>query len=95
MLYLSTLYRRLVALVRRRALERDLDDELAFHLAMSEEHQLKAGLSPDEARLTVRRQFGSVTICSRIRELSAELRQDDVFANTTDKMNTSGRSVAL
>jgi predicted permease len=51
-----------VAILRWRALDRDLDDELAFHVAMSEEHQLNAGLSPDEARLRVRRQFGSLTI---------------------------------
>lgn len=33
---LSSIWHRLVALLRRRRLERDLDDEVAFHLAMRE-----------------------------------------------------------
>jgi predicted permease len=51
--------RRLRAIALRTRLERDLDDELAFHLAMREAEHRQAGLAPDEARLTARRQFGN------------------------------------
>src|SRR5262245_38062946 len=61
MTQLSSLRHRLVAIVRRRRLERDLDDELAFHLAMREADYRTDGLSADAAREEARRQFGNVT----------------------------------
>jgi putative ABC transport system permease protein len=58
---LSSIWHRLVALVGRRRLERDLDDEVAFHLAMREA-DLRAGGVPDPAaREMARRRFGNVT----------------------------------
>jgi predicted permease len=58
---IPTLWHRLVAIVRRRRLDRDLDDELAFHLAMREADYRTDGLSADAAREEARRQFGNVT----------------------------------
>jgi predicted permease len=58
---LGELYRRLLALVRRGRLERDLDDEIAFHMAMREAEHLRSGLTPREAELGARRQFGNPT----------------------------------
>jgi hypothetical protein len=58
---LSSIWHRLVALVGRRRLERDLDDEVAFHLAMREA-DLRAGGVPDPAAHEMaRRRFGNVT----------------------------------
>jgi predicted permease len=50
------------ALVRRRKLDRDLEEELRFHLAMREEKSNAAGLAADEAHATARRRFGNVTL---------------------------------
>src|SRR5262245_17191391 len=61
MTQLSSLRHRLVAIVRRRRLDRDLDDELAFHLSMREADYRTDGLSADAARDKARRQFGNVT----------------------------------
>jgi hypothetical protein len=47
------------AFLRRGQLERDLDDELRFHLAQREEDYGAAGLSPDEAHHAARRRFGN------------------------------------
>ena len=44
---------------RRSRLERDLDDELRFHLAMREEQYAAAGRGADEARLAAVRRFGN------------------------------------
>src|SRR5689334_2551204 len=52
---------RLLALLRRRRLERDLDDELAFHLAMREADYQHGGAAPAAARDAARRRFGNVT----------------------------------
>jgi macrolide transport system ATP-binding/permease protein len=52
---------RLGAATKRRQLERELNDEVAFHLAMREQKNRAAGMDTDEARYTARRQFGNVT----------------------------------
>jgi predicted permease len=52
--------RRLLALVRRNRLERDLDDELSFHLSLREAEQVRQGLGPRDAERVSRRQFGNL-----------------------------------
>ncbi len=67
---ISALWLRWKALVRRRELDRDLDDELAFHLAMREQKLREQGVAAEEAPYAARRQFGNVT---RLKETSREL----------------------
>ena len=64
---LNELWQRLRALARPKQLDRDLDDEVAFHLAMREEKNRAAGLDVAEARYAARRQFGNTT---RVKERS-------------------------
>ena len=45
----------------RRQLERDLDDELAFHLSMREADYAAEGAAPPDARHLARRRFGNTT----------------------------------
>jgi putative ABC transport system permease protein len=49
------------SLLMRRQLDRDLDDELAFHLAQRERQIREAGTDRQEARYAARRQFGNAT----------------------------------
>jgi putative ABC transport system permease protein len=49
---------RLLALIRARRLDRELDDEVQAHLELAERDAIAAGLSPEEARRTARRHFG-------------------------------------
>jgi putative ABC transport system permease protein len=56
---------RVKSLFKRKQLDRDLEDELAFHLAMREEKNRTRGIDGQEARYAARRQFGNVT---RIKE---------------------------
>ena len=58
---LHSVRHRLLALLRRRRLERDLDDELAFHLAMREADYEHGGAAPAAARDAAVRRFGNVT----------------------------------
>ena len=51
----------LKAIWKRSQLDRDLNDEVAFHLAMREEKNRRAGMAPDEAHYAARRQFGNET----------------------------------
>ena len=52
-------------LFKRKQLDRDLEDELAFHLAMREAKIRERGVEGEEASYTARRQFGNVV---RIKE---------------------------
>jgi predicted permease len=52
---------KLNALLRRKRLDRDLDDELAFHLQMREEKLGTAGKELTEAHFEALRQFGNAT----------------------------------
>ncbi|MGB7282391.1 MAG: ABC transporter permease, partial [Candidatus Acidiferrum sp.] len=61
---------RIKSLWRRSQLDRDLDDELQFHLAMREEKNRLGGADPGEARYAAHRQFGNAT---RLKEKSREM----------------------
>lgn len=48
------------AIVRRRDVERDLEDEIAYHLEREIDAGVEKGMSPDEARRLASRRFGAV-----------------------------------
>ena len=68
--FANELWLRLKALVRRRELDRDLDDELAHHLETREQRNREAGMDAEEAHYAARRQFGNAT---SLKETSREL----------------------
>jgi predicted permease len=61
---------RIATLRKRRQLDRDLNDEVAFHLAMRAEKNRSRGAAVDEAKYSARRQFGNV---SAMKERSREM----------------------
>jgi predicted permease len=58
---LRAFLRRANALVRRGRIDRDLDEEIAAHLAEAEEEYVRRGLPPPQARLAALRDFGGVS----------------------------------
>jgi hypothetical protein len=52
---------RLKAFLRRRQLDRDLEAEFQFHLAMRKEKRQSEGLADAEARTQVRREIGNAS----------------------------------
>jgi predicted permease len=62
--------RRLLALVQRRRLERELDGEIQAHIELAEHNAVARGLSPLDARREARREFGGV-------EQLKEIHRDD------------------
>ena len=62
---------RLVRVIRSNRLNRDLDDEMQFHLEALTEEYIKEGLSLDEARARARRQFGSPAL---LRDTSRDIK---------------------
>jgi putative ABC transport system permease protein len=67
---LSQLWRRLLFYIRRDRFDRELEEEMRFHLEMKAEENLAAGISPEEARYAARRQFGNQTL---LREMSRDM----------------------
>ncbi len=68
---LRVLWSRLSAAPRARNLDRDMDDELNFHLQMETEANLRKGMDPREARLAAVRRFGGLV---QIKEVYRETR---------------------
>jgi hypothetical protein len=67
---LTGLWLRIKALVMRRKLERDLNDELGFHMAMRQQKLEQDGLTATEASAAARRRLGNPTL---LRETSRSL----------------------
>lgn len=67
---LHGLWLRLQTMFRRRRLDRDLDEELAFHLAMREQKNRAHGIGESESRASSRRSFGNV---ARMKEACRDL----------------------
>src|SRR5437867_3546014 len=60
MSWASVVAARLRGLFEHKRLERELDDEVRFHLEMQIEDNLKAGMNPAEARYAALRSFGAI-----------------------------------
>src|SRR5499427_1117499 len=67
---ISQLWRRLLSLLRRGRYEREMEEEMRFHLEMQIEQNLDAGMAVEEAHYTARRQFGNQTW---LKEVSREM----------------------
>ncbi len=68
---LGRLRRRLRALLRRGEMDRELEEELRYHLERETEQNLRDGITPEEARRAALRAFGGV---EQARELCREAR---------------------
>ena len=60
----SVLKLRARAFFAPRRVERDLDDELAFHIERETQKHIASGISPAEARSRAMARFGSVTVAA-------------------------------
>ncbi|HEV2663441.1 MAG TPA: ABC transporter permease, partial [Blastocatellia bacterium] len=63
---LSQLWRRLLFYLRRDRFDRELEEEMRFHLEMKARENAEAGMGPLEARYAARRQFGNQTILQEV-----------------------------
>src|SRR5215475_14832476 len=68
--FLSQLWRQLFSLLRRGRYEREMEEEMRFHLEMQIGQNLEAGMTAEEARYAARRRFGNQTW---LKEVSREM----------------------
>jgi hypothetical protein len=57
---LSELRTRIRALLRKSEMERELDEELRYHIGQQTEQNIRLGMSPEEARQAALKSFGGV-----------------------------------
>jgi len=62
---------RIRALAAPRTVDRELDEELAFHLEMETRKQIASGLSPEDARVRARALFGPASAADECRDARA------------------------
>jgi len=55
------IWRRLFSLLRRGRYEREMEEEMRFHLEIQIEQNLASGMEAEEARYAARRHFGNQT----------------------------------
>src|SRR5499427_9784920 len=71
MFWLRLIYSRLCGLLRKDRIEREMDDEMRFHLLMRTRENIERGMRPDEAEREARRRFGNV---GRIKDLARDIK---------------------
>ncbi len=95
---------RLRVLLRGGQRDRDIDDEIASHLAEATDEYIRQGLSPEDARRAARRSFGGVTQAKEVyRRVGSFTRLEDLVRDarfgvrmlTKDRWITLGAVVAL
>jgi hypothetical protein len=59
MRWIDILRLRLRSLFRRSCMDRELEDELRFHIETQIQQNLAAGMTPEQARVAARREFGN------------------------------------
>ncbi|HTL95177.1 MAG TPA: permease prefix domain 1-containing protein, partial [Gemmatimonadaceae bacterium] len=76
-------FHRLANTFRPRSLSRDLDREMAFHLAERADDLAAHGMSDDDASLEARRRFGNTTaVTERTRDRDVVLWLESLLADT-------------
>jgi hypothetical protein len=81
---------RLRSVFQRRRLERELDDEVQFHLEMQIEDNLKAGMKLAEARYAALRSFGGI---EPMKEICRERRAFAVIETTVQDLRYAVRTL--
>ena len=71
MFWLRLIYSRLYGLLRKNRIDREMEDEMRFHLLMRTRENIERGMRPEEAEMEARRRFGNV---GRIKDLARDIK---------------------
>jgi predicted permease len=94
--WLARAARRLRLLVGRRSFERELEDEVRFHLEMEARRHMERGLGPEAARALAEREFGRVErYKDEVRDVRGITWMDDVSRDVRFALRTLRKSPAF
>lgn len=88
--WLSQLHAAFRSIVRRRRAERDLEDEMRYHLQLEIEAQRNAGLTPDEARYAALRVMGGI---DKSKDECRDLRHGRLLSEFLTDLRYAGRAL--
>src|SRR5262245_49217251 len=71
MFWLRLIYSRIYGLLRKNRIEREMEDEMRFHLRMRTRENIERGMKPKEAEREARRRFGNV---EHIKDLGRDIK---------------------
>src|SRR3954465_15307653 len=87
---------RLWGLVRSRQMDREIDDEIASHLAEAADEYVRQGLSPEESRRAALRRFGGLTQTRQVyHEVRSFMWLEDLARDLRHALRTLRRSPAF
>jgi predicted permease len=89
--WISNFRLRIKAALRRRELDRDLEEEMRFHLALAKSRHEARGRAADEARAAAQREFGNVT---RFQEVCRDMWTFVAFENLWQDLRFASRMLA-
>src|SRR5262249_15540362 len=89
--WLRLIYTRLYGLLRKNRIEREMDDEMRFHLLMRTRENIERGMGPDEAELEARRRFGNA---GRIKDLARDIKGGGFMETPLQDMRYGARMLA-
>src|SRR6186997_2912936 len=90
---LHSLASKISALFRRRRLSERVDEELAFHIAMETEENLRRGMDPRNARDAVYRKLGNTTqVREEIHQMNTIAFLDETLRNIQFSVRSLGRN---
>ena len=93
---MGRLGRRLRLLLQREAVEREMDDEMRFHIEMEIEDRVRAGESPAQARRAAMRDFGGVErFKEEVRDVRGLRAGEDLLRDFRLALRTLRRSPAF
>jgi predicted permease len=90
--------RRVFRVASKRSVDRDVDDEIAFHLAMRQEKLVARGLNDDDARAASLRQFGDVAAVRNYltaidKDRDDTMRRSNLLAEMTRDLGFAARTL--
>src|SRR5262245_8760512 len=71
MFWLRLIYLRIYGMLRKNRIEREMEDEMRFHLLMRTRENIERGMRPEEAEREARRRFGNV---GRIKDVARDIK---------------------
>src|SRR5215469_7856351 len=85
---IANLYRRAMAMIRKTTAEVESDEELRFHIYMLTIENIRAGMSPEEARRKALLRFGNVGL---VKEMSRDVRGGGLLESVLQDLKYGAR----
>src|SRR3954471_15737559 len=88
--WLRLAHTRLRGLLRRESVEREMEEELRFHLRMRAEENVRRGMAPDEAERAALKSFGQL---GRVKEYCRDVKGGGLLESLLQDLKFGARTL--